>query len=302
MKRYEHILQAVCSSPWAILESKLAQIYSFLLTKHGEIDAGVFDNGSPFEAKARPAASVKGNVAVMPLFGVLAQRMDMMDEISGGTSTEKFTKQFQAAVADPSIKAIVLNVDSPGGSVYGTQELAEVIFEARAQKHIVAIANSCAASAAYWIASAADEFVVTPGGEVGSIGVITIHEDWSGAMEKAGVKPTLIRAGKFKYEGSYYEPLSDEAKAAIQEKVDVYYDAFVGTVARNRGVSVKEVKNGFGQGRMMTADAAKAAGMVDRIDTLDGVLNRLGVSQQSAAASARMSHDIAQKKLQLATQ
>lgn len=306
MKKYDRILSQCMSSPWAILPEKLAEIKAFLLRKQtGEdISAGAFDDGSPLEiaAKARPAASVKGSVAVMSLFGVVAQRMDMMEEMSGGTSTEKFGKAFQALVADPSIKAIVINVDSPGGSVYGTQELAEIIYQARAQKHIVAIANSLAASAAYWIASAADEFVVTPGGEVGSIGVITIHEDWSAALEKAGVKATLIKAGEFKYEGSYYEPLSQDALAAIQAKVDEYYDAFVSTVARNRGVTAKVVKSDYGQGRVLSAQAAKAAGMVDRIDTLDGVLARLGASTQATANATRMSHNLAAAHLELAAQ
>jgi len=302
-KKYDRIISQCMGMPWAILPEKLADIKGFLLAKAtGQITSGSFDEGSPMEiaAKSRPSASVKGNIAVMPLFGVLAQRMDMMDEISGGTSTENFAKQFKAAVADPSIKAIVINVDSPGGAVYGTQELAEIIYQAREQKHIVAIANSEAASAAYWIASAADEFVVTPSGQVGSIGVVTVHEDWSEAYAKAGVKPTIIKAGDFKYEGNYMEPLSDESKEAIQARIDVYYESFVNTVARNRGVSAKVVKADFGQGRMFTAQAAKAAGLVDRIDTLDGVLARLGAS--STASATRMSAKLAASQLELQAQ
>lgn len=308
MKRYDRIMEAVFTSPWAILPEKLAAIKSFILHKqkigafddHGGDDAHRAELGV-IEAKARPAASVKGNIAVMPLFGVLAQRMDMMDEISGGTSTEKFGKQFMAAVNDPSIKAIVINIDSPGGNVYGTQELADLIYQAREQKHIVAIANSLAASAAYWIGTAADEFVCTPSGEVGSIGVITVHEDWSEAFAEAGVKPTIIQAGEFKSEGTYYKPLSEEAITAIQSKVDIYYDAFVNGVARNRGVSAKVVKSDFGQGRVLTAQAAKAAGMIDRVDTLDGVLARLGAGN-STSTPTRMSADLARRSLALAAQ
>lgn len=307
MKKYDRIISICTTMPWAILPEKLEQIKAFLLRKQAsgeDLAAGVFDDGSPLEiaAKARPASTVQGSVAVLPLFGVLAQRMDMMEEMSGGTSTENFTKKFNAAVADPSIKAIVINIDSPGGGVYGTQELADVIFQAREKKHIVAIANSLAASAAYWIGTAADEFVVTPSGEVGSIGVITVHEDWSEAYQKAGVKPTLIKAGEFKYEGNYLEPLSDDARAAIQAKVDTYYDGFVNTVARNRGVSASVVKKDFGQGRVLTAKAAKAAGMVDRIDTLDGVLARLGVSTLASQSPARMSVDSATRQLALHAQ
>ncbi len=306
-KNYNHIINAVRTTPWAILPSKMAEIQHFLMKKaqigafddHGGEEAHLQELGA-YDAKARPGASVQGSVAVMPLFGVLAQRMDMMEEYSGGTSTEQFGKRFTAAVNDPSIKAIVLNVDSPGGNVFGTMELADLIFEARAQKHIVAVANSMAASAAYWIASAADEFVVTPSGAVGSIGVITVHEDWSEAYQKAGVKPTIIQAGKYKSEGTYMKPLDEEALAAIQGQIDSYYDAFVSGVARNRGVKAAEVRKGYGQGRMLLADEAKAAGMVDRVDTLDGVLARLGVNTQASNSGARMSTDIARKRLELA--
>src|SRR5690606_12609791 len=110
------------------------------------------------------------------------------------------------------VGTIVLDVDSPGGGVYGVAEFAEEIYKARGQKRIVAVANSMAASAAYWIATAADELVVTPGGEVGSIGVYMLHEDWSGAYEKAGIKPTVIKFGENKAEGIDVEPLSESAQ------------------------------------------------------------------------------------------
>jgi ClpP class serine protease len=131
------------------------------------------------------------------------------------------------------------------------------------------------ASAAYYIGSAADEVVVTPGGEVGSIGVFMAHQDLSAALEQEGVKITLISAGKFKTEANPFESLSDEAKAALQKTVNVYYESFVNAVAKGRDAKASEVRNGYGQGRMVTAKEAVLLGMADRIETLDETIGRL---------------------------
>lgn len=285
-------LQHFTGVPWAITEDKLREIQALIMRKSMDDAwfAGPFDNGSPFEAKARPAASVQGGVQVLNVFGVVAQRMDMFSQMSGGTSTEKLTKDFRSAVNDPSIKAIVLNIDSPGGTVFGVQELADEIYSARANKHVVAVSNSMAASAAYWIGSAADEFVVTPSGQVGSIGVYTMHQDLSKLYEEMGINTTFIQAGKYKTEGNSLQPLSDEARASMQDDVNFYYDAFVGAVAKGRGVTSSVVKNTYGQGRMLNSRDAKAAGMVDRVDTLDGVLTRLGVNTNSSTTTMKSLH------------
>ena len=279
-------------TPWAILPERLSIMQMVLhrwasgvkLSK-SEIKAAIGDEVPAEPQAAAPTTRVAsaGAVAVIPLFGIISQRMNMMDDISGpgGTSTEMFSKQFQALLNDDSVGAIVINVDSPGGSVYGVQELGEQIFNARSQKKIVAVANSCAASAAYWLASAAEEFICTPSGEVGSIGVFTEHQDWSQNLEMMGVKFTLISAGQYKTEGNPYEPLGDDAKAAVQARVNDYYGAFVGAVARNRKATQTAVREGFGQGRMLGADDALKEGMIDGVDTLDSVVQRLAGSAKA---------------------
>ena len=146
---------------------------------------------------------------------------------------------------------------------------------ARAQKPVVAIANSLAASAAYWIGCSASEFYVTPGGEVGSIGVWQAHQDYSKAMDEAGVKTTLISAGKFKVEGNPYAPLDEEAQGFMQSRVDDYYAAFTKAVAKGRGVPISQVRDGMGQGRVLGADAALASSMVDGIATFDDVVKKM---------------------------
>lgn len=291
--RIERVRRAAAATPWAIMPEKLEEIAALLeIRSEGQLSAEEIRAriGDPERRQSMKA----GGVAVLPLYGVVSQRMDMMTEMSGGTSTEKFGARFDQAMNDPDIGAIVIDVDSPGGSVPGVEELAAKIHAARGKgKRVIALANSLAASAAYWIASAADEFVVTPSGMVGSIGVYTIHEDYSEALEKAGIKTTVIRAGKFKAEGNPYEPMSDEALAAAQEQVAEIYDRFVGNVAKHRGVTVAKVEAGFGQGRVMSAQKALAAGMVDRIATMEDVLTELGVSR-GRYASAR-AEDVAQE-------
>ncbi len=170
-----------------------------------------------------------GGIAVLPLYGVLTQRGNMVDALSGpgSTSTQVFTAALQDALADETVGQILIDIDSPGGSVYGVAELASEILNARSQKPVVAIANSLAASAAYWVGSAATEFYCTPGGEVGSIGVWQAHEDISGALLYEGIDVTLISAGKYKVEGNPYEPLTEEATAFLQSRVDEYYSVFV---------------------------------------------------------------------------
>jgi capsid assembly protease len=241
-----------------------------------------------------------GAIAVLPLHGTIAHRMGMMSDMSGGTSTEKFTQWFRAAMADPMVKSIVIDVDSPGGGVPGVQELGDEIFQARGTKPVVAVANAQAASAAYWLASQAQEFVVTPSGEVGSIGVFAMHRDVSKALEAEGVTTTMIAAGKYKVEGNPYQPLSEEARQSLQTKIGQYYSQFVNAVARGRGTSADNVTNNFGEGRMLMAKDALKAGMVDRVATLDRTLQRMGAKQvmkKSATAAESEVPAIDQKKI-----
>jgi signal peptide peptidase SppA len=214
-----------------------------------------------------------GLIAVLPMYGVIAQRFDMMMAYCGGTSTEAFADAFDAAMADPNVSAIVIDCDSPGGSVQGTPELAKRIMNARGKgKQIVAVSNGCMASAAYWICSAADEVVASPSAEVGSIGVFCVHVDQSAMNEMVGLKYTLIKAGDHKAEMNPWEPLSPDAKNFALGQVEEMNDMFVGAVAKQRGASTKAINDDYGQGRCFTAKQALAAGMIDRIATLEDTL------------------------------
>ena len=290
-RNYPALAHAFYSTPWALLPAKLIEIQQFLRVKLAGPKRQKAKGKRQKEEEPRAEAQARkgdgfsqlGQVAVMQLYGVLSQKQNMLTDYSGGTSTELFGRAFDSLVQDGNCKAIVLCIDSPGGSVYGVKELADKIFAARGEKKIIAVADSLAASGAYWIGCQAGEFCCTPGGQAGSIGVFMAHDDESAAAELAGVKTTLVSAGRYKVEGNPYAPLDDEARQAMQATVDSYYGQFVDAVARGRGVSAKAVRDGYGQGRVLTAAEAKAAGMIDRVQTMEQVLARLGVGGEASA-------------------
>lgn len=255
-------------------------------------------HGESFAADV-PAAVVKAAernggerpkvVAVLPLFGIVSKRVATMEGISGpgGTSVERFMAQFRAAVASPDVSAILIQIDSPGGGVYGIEEAAAEIFAAREAKPILAIADALAASAAYWIASAAAELWVTPSGEVGSIGVYLGHIDQSAQDEMVGLRFTYISAGKFKTEANPHEPLDAEAKGALQARVDGYYGDFLKGVAKGRNVKASDVRNGFGQGRVVRAADAVKEGMADKVGAFpDAVIRAAQLGKRAARQDA----------------
>jgi signal peptide peptidase SppA len=281
---YGHILEAVASEPWAILPLKLHAIVELLAIRASGARLSaeqIQDRAGP---RRDPSPTVQGAVRVLPLVGTLFPRASEMAESSGVMSLSRWRAELNRAAADPSISAIVLDVDSPGGAVFGTPEAADAVHAARGRKPVVAVANGMAASAAYWIASQADELVIAPGGQVGSIGVIRAHEDLSAALEKEGVKITLIAAGKYKTEGHPFGPLSAESLAHFQSVVDEYYRSFTAAVGRGRGVSASVVKAGFGEGRMVMARQAVTLGMADRIGTLDDTVARLASGERPTRA------------------
>jgi len=289
---YEHLIAEFNATPWAILPSKLEAIQQLLAFRATgarytpeEIQARI-----GVEAAAnRSVQRAPGMVAVMPITGVLQNRASEMMESSGVVGVNRLQATFRALVADPEIKAIVLDINSPGGMVYGIGEFAQVIYEARAVKPVVSVANHVAASAAFDLFAAAGESYVSPSAEVGSVGIVRVHMDMSAALEKEGLKPTFIHSGKYKVEGNQALPLDDEARAQWQAESDVYYSAFVGRLAKARGVSRAHVEANFGQGRMFGAEAAVKAGMADGVRTIEQVLAKLGAGsgQPLRGAGAR---------------
>lgn len=288
--KYAHVMLAITEERWAIREEKLQAILDLMSDQTDGIKYDAIELQARLASRAEKEVARKdGEVAILPLRGVIANRMNMMSDISGsgGTSSEEFARNFQQALRDDQTKAIILDVDSPGGAVSGTSELSSMIYNARGKKPIIAHVNATAASAAYWIATAADEMVVTPSGSVGSIGVYGIHDDLSGALEKAGIKKTIIKAGRFKASGNPYSPLDDETFARNQARINASYELFLKDVARNRNVSLSAVRDGFGEGDMVDAAEAVSQGMADSVATLEETLQRFGTSQFAATSRRR---------------
>lgn len=278
-RRYERTIQYVADAVWAIHPSALAVICEIVSERRAgyrptaeEIRERI---GIPPDTGDLEQEATASPVAVIDLSGPIFPKANLMTEVSGASSIDTFRASFREAIASPDVTAILLNIDSPGGSTGQIPEMAAEILASRGQKPIVAQANGWAASAAYWLAAAADEIVITPSGEVGSIGVYTVHDDISAAQEKLGVKTTLVSAGKYKTEGNPFEPLSDEARADMQQGVDAMYEMFVASVAKGRGVTAKTVLADFGQGRMLQPTKAVEVGMADRVATFDQTLARL---------------------------
>ena len=271
------VIGAVTSEPWLIEEGKLSQIIELLemrstgdVFSRDEIQARI---GLP--SADRPTPSVVNGVAVIPVHGVMSPRMNLMMEVSGGTSTQELQKWFQQAVNDPKVSAIVLDVDSPGGTATGNEELAQMIRDARGKKPIKTVATSMMASAAYYVGSAADEVIASPSAEVGSIGTYMIHGETSRADQNAGVTYTVVKSGDNKAIGNDVEPLGSHGRGVLQERVDAVNEQFVNAVAANRKLTAAQVNETFGQGKLFLAEQAKQIGMVDRIATLSQVVTEL---------------------------
>lgn len=291
MSRYQHIVRAVAEQPWAIRPTVLAVIIDILTFRAeghrlDEDEIAERIGAGPSRGRAAPHAA---GVAVLPVYGILAPRASMFASTStSGTGVDQLRAGLRSAMASDEVGAILLDIDSPGGQVDQIPEFAAELREARKAKPVVAIANTDAASAAYWLGAQASEFYVTPSGQVGSIGVFSAHEDISALQEKEGRKISLISAGKYKTEANPFEPLGEEARVEIQGRVDAYYQEFLGDVAKGRHAPLDTVRKGFGQGRMVLAKPAVAEGMADEVATFDQALRRaMRLASQPNVAQAQ---------------
>lgn len=297
MADFERVMRALLGQPWAMLPERFEALL--------EIVALRLANGGPFDEEQllaklgdrqpapQLAAERVGDVAVLPLFGVLSHRMNLFSAMSGGTSTAMFGHAIDELMKDSDVAAIVIDGDTPGGAVAGTEEAAQVVYRARSQnaKPIVLVANTLVASGGYWVGSQAHQIVASPTSSVGSIGIAFKHTDVSKANEAQGVKTTLVRLPAGKLAVNQYEPLSDEGRDGLIASMQPFYDLFVKAVARGRGVTAAAVKDGYGQGAVLSASQALSAGMVDRIATLEETIARLSTPQGRRAAMTNSSED-----------
>lgn len=285
------VIDLLNNQSWAILPEYLDTIHKVIYTRvyGGGADMAAIEAMMGKELDNKRDIKVNSGVAVIPIHGMIAKRMNLFQQISGGVSTEMLKKDIRKAADDKEITAIVLDIDSPGGTVDGTKELADSIFALRGQKPIVAYANGLMASAAIYIGAAADSITAYDTAQIGSIGVITEHRDYSVYDEKLGVKRTFITAGRYKAIGNDAEPLSDDAKAYIQKRLDDYYTLFVDDVARYRGVNSDDALKKWADGRMFIAGEALEIGLIDRIATLDETIIMAGRDAAQKSQKQRIS-------------
>lgn len=299
MKRsYPHVLAAFYGSAWAILPEKFAEIEAVLWRRVSGAprpEPVAFDDGDFIgSTKEQKPYTLHGAAAVIPVHGTITPRPSAFTSWSGGASAEGVARAVELAAADPQAEAIVLDIDSPGGSVFGMPEAGAKIMAARKLKPIHAVANHVAASGAYWFVTQAHTIAVTPAGMVGSVGVMWAHTDTSAFDEKLGIKTTYVTAGQYKVEGAPEFPLSEEARAEAQRKVDVFYGQFLNAVAKGRGVKTERVERDFGQGRMRIGEEAVALKMADRVATLEQVIAEVNKARTDRA-KRRVSASLAQK-------
>lgn len=214
-----------------------------------------------------------GGVAVIPIQGTLVQKLGTLRPYSGMTGYDGIRQSFLTAFYDPDVKGICLDIDSPGGEVAGCFDLVDEIYKARGSKPIHAILSESAYSAAYALASAADCICVPRTGGVGSVGVIVMHVDWSQKIKDDGLAVTIITYGDRKFESNPYVKLSESARQAIQDDVDSIGRLFVSTVARNRGITEKSIRD-TQAACFMAADGVQL-GLADMVMTPDAAFRNL---------------------------
>jgi signal peptide peptidase SppA len=253
--RFAHLAQRLFNTPLAIRPEKAEIIMAALAERigigqmarlSGEIItldpvALTFEDDGP--RRQNVGYDLIEGVAVIPVEGTLVQKLGTLRPYSGMTGYDGIRQNFLMALDDPDVRAIALDIDSPGGEVSGCFDLVDTIHAGRGEKAIWAILDESAYSAAYAIASAADKIIVPRTGGVGSIGVIWMHVDWSRALTEAGLKVTFITYGDHKADGHPEIPLDKDMAQRFQAQIDAMGDLFVETVARNRNIAASKVRD-----------------------------------------------------------
>lgn len=265
------------TAPWAIMPDRFLQIVDIYNAhvRGPKIDLDGIEAaiGRPLGNARSYEATVIDGVAVIDVEGPMAKRMSTVNRVCEGTSTTRTTDLFLQAINDPEVKSIILVLDSPGGAVDGTMDLAREVFNARGKKPMASLADGLMCSAAYWVGAATGRvYLANETTMVGSIGVVATHVDVSQAAEKAGIVVSEITAGKYKRATSSYKPLSDEGRASMQEMVDDIYTLFVQDISTFRGVSVDTVLEDMAEGRVFMGQKAIDVGLADGVSSLGALI------------------------------
>lgn len=275
MNLLPHLAARLFGAPLLIHRPKLDVILSVLGSRVGLADLSAptgFVQPDRSAALADTGAAHSG-IAVIPIYGTLVRRTQGLEAQSGLTSYAGITQSLETALADPSVAAILLDIDSPGGESSGVFDLADRIRAATAIKPVWAVANDMAFSAAYALGSAASRLIISRTGGVGSIGVIAMHVDQSVKDQQDGIAYTAVFAGDRKNDLNPHAPISGEAHSFLQGEVNRIYDLFATTVAKHRGMGVNTIKST--QAALFFGADAVASGLADDVGTLDDAIKQI---------------------------
>ena len=261
-----HLAARLFGTPLLVHRAKLDVILA-VLGERLNLTAPAADLAIPVP---RVTPAQPSGIAVIPIHGTLVKRVLGMEAASGLTSYGGIAQEIDAALADPQVQGILLDIDSPGGEASGSFELARKIRHAATQKPLWAVANDAAYSAAYALAASAQRLIVTETGGVGSIGVIALHIDQSAKDAQEGYRYTAVTAGTHKNDFSPHHPLSDEAKAELQAEVDRLYGLFVEHVTAMRSLNADAVR-ATEAGLYFGANAI-TAGLADAVSSFETAL------------------------------
>jgi signal peptide peptidase SppA len=278
------IMSAIQEYPWAISDEGMAVIQTILdrAMTGTEVDLEALASriGKPLE-NTGGRVEMRGRVAVLDVEGPLFRRADLFSDISGATTVQNLATDLRSVADNPLITHIVLNIDSPGGQVNGIQEFADQVREVTAIKPVVAYIDGMGASGAYWIASAASRIVLNESSLVGSIGVVASVRDNRAAQERQGIKQYEIVSSKSPFKRP--DASTEAGRAQILEVVDALAEVFINRVAGFRGITADDVLARFGQGKLIPAQQAMAAGMADEIFSFEPLVARLAAETSPRA-------------------
>lgn len=250
---------------WAITPEMLSTMVSIAHQTNKSPEAIAKEMGR--DMKNTYAVSTRGGVAVIPVTGPLFRHANLLTAVCGATSYELLAQDFNKALNDPKISAILFDVDSPGGEVNGCSELAEMIYKARGKKPIIAYASGSCCSGAYWIASACDKIMAADTAILGSIGVVSI-------FEKEDEKKT-IEIVSSQSPNKRPDVETEEGKAKIQAHIDALAEVFINKVALHRDISPKNVIENFGGGDVFVGQNAVRIGLADSLASFEAIISDL---------------------------
>lgn len=289
-----YALEFLATRQWALEGDFLERMVSVALRED-------FDPIGALEAKNGRRVSqiteMRDGVAVIHVQGVISRYANLFQAVCGGVSTEALAKEFTAAISAPSVKAVILNIDSPGGEASGIHELSEMIHAARGKKPVRAYVGGDGCSAAYWVATACDRVTMDATARVGSIGTVV---SFLKRPDGEGTK-------RFEFVSSQspnkrLDPESEQGQNAIQTQLDAMAEVFISRVARNMGVTADKVKSDFGQGGVKIGQQAVEAGMAHELGSLEALIASLNngkkvitttTQSQKAQNSENVSHWLA---------